>query len=230
MLSLLGDLFHQLVPFPRLLWAQWKIIKTAEEPQLRSARWLDLGRDKLLALLDLEWERAQALEDKLFRLTTTLAVAVTAGGVVAKSLIESLVGWPARWVVFSLLVYAILLLFVGAVMGFSGLRPKPRPGYGPDFALKVQGRGVGAKRAAADALADFEVKNLLRSNEASAANLAIRNGVLAFGAALLLSLFAPPKPNPASQPDVHVVVRQVRATSVSETGRNEECDGREQRP
>lgn len=208
----LWQFLYPIFPLPLMIWAERQLATPTAEQLTRRERWLALGRDELLKQLDLEWERAKFLDDKLFKLTTALSVAVTAGGALAKTLMASVAGWALSGWVFALLLYAIILLFTGAIMGFSGLRPKARPGYGVDFALRIQRPSRPAKLEIADALLSYELTNMLRANEASAANVAIRNGVLAFATALLIALFAPPKVAARGpESDVSIVLSQPRS-------------------
>lgn len=179
-------------------------------PDEREARWAALGRDKLLPVLADEWERAKFIDDKLFKLTTALSLAVAAVGVASKAILDALPQGPLKVAVMGVLLYAIVCLFVGTLMGFSGLRPKPRAGYGPDFALQVRHDNKSAAACIADALMDFEKANILRANEASAANMAIRNGVIAFAVAMTFSLFLPPKAvtaTPVAGQTIHISLR-----------------------
>ena len=198
-MKILAVVVYQLFPFPWLLRAQHLLSRPCADRDTRAAAWTAMSRERLLGLVDEEWDRAKALDEKLFKLTAVLTVAVTAASAVARPLIDSLAGSLLQPWVFGLLLYAIVHLFIGALMGFSGLRPKERAGYGPDFALSVQRRGKSTSHRLAEALKHYEVKNLLRSNEAVTANMAIRNGVMAFALALMLSMFAPtkqPEPKP----------------------------------
>ena len=138
-----------------------------------------------------EWDRAKDLDEKLFKVTTALSVAVTAAGVASKTVLDTLSTGPVKVGITAVLLYSIGSLFAGVLMGFAGLRPKERAGYGPDFALQIRHDNQAAAEAIADALMHFEVNNLVRSNEATAANMAIRNGVIAFALAMTCSLFIP---------------------------------------
>lgn len=206
----LGDVWYELMPYPRLLKfnrvvaARLAPAKPGEpEPDgAREARWATLGRDKLLPLLADEWERAKSLDEKLFKATTALSVAVTAAGVASKAVLDALPTGPIKIGLMVVLLYAILSLFSGALMGFSGLRPKQRAGYGPDFAVRIRHDNKAAAAAIADALTHFEITNILRANEATAANMAIRNGVVAFALAMTFSLFIPAKKPEAPAPGV----------------------------
>lgn len=179
-------------------------------PDEREARWAELGRDKMLPILADEWERAKFIDDKLFKLTTALSLAVAAVGVASKAILDGLPQGIVKAAVMGVLLYAIVCLFAGTLMGFAGLRPKPRAGYGPDFALQIRHDNKSAAARIADALMDFEKANILRANEASAANMAIRNGVIAFAIAMTFSLFLPPKPvtaAPGAEPTIHISLR-----------------------
>ena len=190
-MSLLSNLWYELVPFPRLLAFNRNVRSGLETPNPREIKWATLGREKLLSLLADEWDRAKQLDEKLFKVTTALSLAVAAVGVASKAVLDALPSGPMKILLLVVLLYAIASLFAGTVMGFSGLRPKPRAGYGPDFALRIRHDNARAVQQLADALTHFEITNILRSNEAMAANTAIRNGVIAFALAMTFSLFIP---------------------------------------
>jgi hypothetical protein len=67
----------------------------------------------------------------------------------------------------------------------------------------------------ADALMHFEITNLLRANEASAANATIRNGVVAFALAMILSLFLPATPTASTSSPV--VVNERTSTDIQDS-------------
>ena len=190
---------------PEFLKAAWRPIRSLgtglAEPFLlaRFNRNIQVGRDKIEALtdtqlapyLETEWSRAKDLDDKLQKLTAALSVAVTVGGLVATTILQDLNAGPAKYVTAVLFLSASLYLLGGVWLGFNGLRPKARWGYGAAFIAIAEGKDkVAARKKRIEALANFERDNLIRSNEASAATSAIRNGVLLFGAALIVGVAA----------------------------------------
>lgn len=201
---LAGEIFYQLAPFPRL----WKFNAKlrAADRTAREQTWASLGRDKLLPLIDQEWERARALDDKLGKLTAVLSIAVTLTGAAARTVLDSFPAGTIRGLAAILVIYAIASLFAGALVGFSGLRPKPRFGYGPDFAVQVRHPTKASAGRAADALAQFECWNAIRANESLAAVLAIRNGVVAFSVLALASLLLPSKTAPWAEDKIDVQI------------------------
>jgi len=202
----MADLFAEIVPFPRWLLTNQVVAKRlkVKEVDPRQTHWAGLGRDKLVALLVDEWDRAKLLDDKLFKQTAVLSVAVTAAGVASRSVLDAMPAGVVKIFVFGVILYAILSLFGGVLIGFSGVRPKERAGYGPDFALLIRHDNKASASLLADALMHFEITNLLRANEASAANATIRNGVVAFALAMILSLFLPAKPTASTSSPVVV--------------------------
>ncbi len=158
-----------------------------------------LSDDDVLAFLATDGARARELDEKLQKLTAVLSVAVTVGGLVGQTLLgEVTAPWLKTAIAITFLV-AELYLVVGVVVGFDGLRPRPRYGYGPGF-LRLMAAGGRAKqdelvRAANGSLRD----NMIRANQASAAATAIRNGVLVFAFAVVLGLLAAGRsPSPVS--------------------------------
>lgn len=186
--------------------------KIAPPEAARLAQWRSLPLETLRSVISDEWERAKALDEKLVKTTAALSISGAIGGAAARPLLDGLASSPAKSVVFACLLFAIISLFSGVVMGFAGLRPKARGGIGPDFAVKTLKDDAAARTSCVEALAGFEVSNMRRANEASGANTAIRNGILAFVLATLIGLFAPraPPPAPAAPPNatasVHIDV------------------------
>lgn len=166
----------------------------------RQDTWRNLPLDSLVKVIGEEWERAKSLDDRLVRATTALSISGAVGGAAARPLIDGLASSPAKVLVIACVLVAIVSLFSGIIMGFAGLRPKPRGGIGPDFAVLTARDDEAARSACIKALAGFEVSNMRRANEADGANTAIRNGILAFVLATLVGLLAPRAPSPAPPP------------------------------
>lgn len=166
----------------------------------RMARWEKLPCETLLKVISEEWERAKSLDDKLTKTTAALSIAGAVGGAASRPLLDGLATSPMKVVVLVCLIFSIISLFSGIVMGFAGLRPKPRGGIGPDFAVMTQRCDHASKVACVDALSSFEVLNAKRANEAAGANAAIRNGILTFVLATLVAMFAPRIPEKPSIP------------------------------
>jgi len=153
--------------------------------------------------IESEWTRAKELDDKLSKLTAALSVALTVGGAVAKSIADGLAASDIKIAVLSLLLLSMVFFLYGAIIGFRGLRPKPRFGYGAKFMNEVAVGGESARRSQNEAAAGFEVVNMIRANEASAAIDLIRNGIILFAIATALSFVAPAKSShPAADPSI----------------------------
>ncbi|NOT87339.1 MAG: hypothetical protein HOP03_04065 [Lysobacter sp.] len=180
-------LFHLTPPLAVVL-TNRRVQKPTQE---RVARWQKLSPEVLLKAISDEWDRAKSLDDKLTKTTAALSIAAAVGGSASRPLLDGLANSPMKTVVLICVLFSILSLFSGIIMGFAGLRPKPRGGIGPDFAVMMQDGGEASIRACVDALSGFEVSNARRANEAAGANAAIRNGILSFVFATLLAIFAP---------------------------------------
>ncbi|ABA06126.1 hypothetical protein Nwi_2876 [Nitrobacter winogradskyi Nb-255] len=150
-----------------------------------------LSEEDIEKYIESEWTRAKELDDKLSKLTAALSVALTVGGAVAKSIVDGLAASPIKWTIVALLFLSMVFFFYGAIIGFRGLRPKPRFGYGAKFMNAVASGGESARKSMNEAAAGFEVVNLIRANEASAAIDLIRNGIVLFAIAMALSFVAP---------------------------------------
>lgn len=149
-----------------------------------------LSNDDLTKLIEAEWTRGKELDDKLQKLTAALSVSVTVGGLVGSTMLQDLIasGWKIAAAVLFLL--AAVLLLTGVLIGFNGLRPKPRYGYGAGYLSIIAAGGDTARKEMIAAARSFERDNLLRANEAVAAIVSIRNGVLVFASAMLVGLVA----------------------------------------
>lgn len=145
----------------------------------------------LRKLIESEWVRAKELDDKLQKLTAALSVSVTIGGLVATTILQDLTLSDLKITAGVLFFFAALFLFGGVLLGFNGLRPKPRYGYGASFMRKIATtNGTVARDALVAAANGFQRDNMIRANEASAATASIRNGIVIFIVAMLLGVFA----------------------------------------
>ena len=158
-------------------------------PEFDDIRALDT--DQLTKYLETEWTRAKELDEKLTKLTVALSVAVTVGGVASKTIFDGLAATPAKTVIAVLLFVSMSMFLCGALIGFSGLRPKPRYGYGAGYLRIIARGGNEAADEIRKAASGFQIMNIIRSNEASTAIKLIRNGVVAFTIAIAVSFFVP---------------------------------------
>ncbi|OWV58319.1 hypothetical protein CDZ98_14970 [Mameliella alba] len=81
-----------------------------------------------------------------------------------------------------------LQFIIGVYIGFSGGIPKPRYGYGAGYLSKISGDDESARLERVNAASAFQRDNIIRSNEATAATISIRNGVIMLALALFASL------------------------------------------
>lgn len=149
-----------------------------------------LTHTTLRGLLEAEQIRAKEIDDKLQKLTAALSVSVTIGGLVGTTMLQNLSVLWAKYVAGGLFLVATIYLLIGALIGFSGLIPKPRYGHGAAFLRISKGRSANAKKELVAAGAAFQRDNLIRTNQAFAATASIRNGVVAFAIGLLVAMFA----------------------------------------
>lgn len=169
-----------------------RLIETDTHPSFEPIRLL--SDDDIKKYVESEWIRAKELDDKLFKLTASLSVALTVGGTVAKTIVDGLAPSTAKLVILALLFFSMTFFFFGSIIGFRGLRPKPRYGYGSKFMNLVAAGGETGRKTLNQAAAGFEVYNMIRANEASAAIDLIRNGIILFAIASAISFVAPSKP------------------------------------
>ncbi len=186
--------FRSIQFLARELWtpvAMWRINSMIRRRTLGTGGPIaELSNEDLAKLIEAEWTRGKELDDKLQKLTAALSVSVTVGGLVASTMLQDLVasGWKVAAAVLFLLTAGLLL--TGVLIGFNGLRPKPRYGYGAGYLNIVAAGGDLARKEMVAAARSFERDNLLRANEAVAAIVSIRNGVLTFASAMLVGLVA----------------------------------------
>jgi hypothetical protein len=149
-----------------------------------------LTHDELRNFIKEEWSRAKDLEEKLQKLTAVLSVSVTVSGLVGATMIQKLPSLTMKYFTGGFMFLATFYLIVGVLIGFSGFVPKLRYGYGAKFLHSSKGRSPKAKIVLVDAAASFERDNIVRSNKTYAAAASIRNGLMAFVLALLISSLA----------------------------------------
>lgn len=158
-----------------------------------------LDTENLKALAAAEWQRSKDLDDKLSKLTAVLSVALTISGVVTKMVADGLSSSLLGTLTMLLMFLAMVFFFVGALVGFGGLRPKPKFGYGGTYLRILAEGGDRADAELKGVASSFQVANAIRANFGSAAIDLIRNGIIAFALGIALSAFAPaPSPAPAT--------------------------------
>lgn len=222
--DMLGRAAYELLPPLFMLRANLKVRANEKTGNPRSSDWLKLPEETLQKTVDAEWKRARQLDDKLSKVTAALAVAVTIGSVISKTFAEGLSPDAWRVAVLVLLTLAMILMLMGALLGFNGLRPKRRPATGPDYEFAANVGADARKELAVKALAIFEADNTIRANEASAAIDTLRNGVTLFTLSILLSTFAP-----TALPEPTVLPQAVRPAINAETAA-EPCDEQRRLP
>lgn len=149
-----------------------------------------LSDDDIAAYLAADGTRAKDLDEKLQKLTAALSVAVTVGGLVGQTMLGDLAASALKTATAFVFLIAEFYLVIGVVVGFDGLRPRPRYGYGPGF-LRLMAEGGAAKREELVRAANGSLRdNMMRANQASAAATAVRNGILVFAFAVILGLLA----------------------------------------
>lgn len=149
-----------------------------------------LEESTLKAYIDNEWTRAKELDEKLNKLTASLSIAVTVGSVVTKAIFDGLENSPLKTAALILSSLSMALFLAGAIIGFNGLRPKQRFGYGAKYLRTLAEGGHNAIKTMWYAASGFQVTNTIRSNQATVAITFIRNGIIFFTASIFLSLFA----------------------------------------
>lgn len=150
-----------------------------------------LSIDNLKALAGTEWQRSKDLDDKLSKLTAVLSIALTISGVVTKIVSDGMPSTLLGTLAFMLMFLAMLFFFFGALIGFGGLRPKPKFGYGGTYLRILQEGGEGAEEELKGVVSSFQVANAIQANYGSAAIDLIRNGIITFALGIALSALVP---------------------------------------
>lgn len=181
----------------RKLNAQLEEIDT--HPAFEDIRKLDT--ENLKALAASEWQRSKDLDDKLSKLTAVLSVALTISGVVTKMVADGLSSSLLGTLAVLLMFLAMVFFFIGALVGFGGLRPKPKFGYGGTYLRILAEGGDRADAELKGVASSFQVANAIQANFGSAAIDLIRNGIVAFALGIALSAFAPAPSHAPATPD-----------------------------
>ena len=148
-----------------------------------------LNMDKLESLVDSESQRAKDLDEKLSKLTSVLSITLMISGVATKMISDGMSSTLPGTLAILLFFLAMAFLFCGVLIGFGGLRPKPRFGYGATYLHSRQEGGEKAEKVMKVVVSSYQVANLIRSNNASAASDLIRNGIITFWLSIALSVF-----------------------------------------
>lgn len=149
-----------------------------------------LNVDNLQALAASERQRSKDLDEKLSRLTAVLSIALTISGVATKMVSDGMSSTLSGTLAIILMFLAMIFLFFGTLIGFSGLRPKPTYGYGGTYLHILQVGGKSAETELREVVSSFQVANAIQANYGSAAIDLIRNGVIAFALGIALSAWA----------------------------------------
>ncbi len=149
-----------------------------------------LNVDNLKALAASERQRSKDLDEKLYKLTAVLSIALAISGVATKMVSGDISSTWYGTLAIILMFLAMFFLFCGILIGFSGLRPKPTYGYGGTYLHILQVGGETAEKELEGVVSSFQVANAIRANYGSAAIDLIRNGVIAFALGIALSAWA----------------------------------------
>jgi len=191
----------------RMMQANRKIMKDGVADTGISA----LSLANLKSLVESEWTRAKELDDKLQKLTASLSIAVAVSTAAGSASVQDIASRPLRYSIAGIFALGCLMFLGGALIGFSGLRPKARWGYGAAFMNKASAGGGGTRKVYRDAAIGFERDNMIRANQASGATACVRNGVVLFGLGMLAALAITTARNPSPVPPPRPVAIEIRA-------------------
>lgn len=160
--------------------------------QQRYGSWNVLSPQALDDLIKAESERATTIEDKAAKITGVLALSLTIGTAVGKSILDSSsLEWVGVIVRVCLLASTAYLLFGGWIGLRVGSGPTRRGGYGPDWEVQLIQEQAVPETPRVEVLVNYEINNILRNNHVSGALYCIRNGLIAFSIAFALAIVEP---------------------------------------
>jgi hypothetical protein len=134
-----------------------------------------------------EHERAKLLDEKTFRMTLSLSLALTIVGSVVAKCLKDIATSPIATAMQYGMIFSLVYILIGGYIALTSLRTLPTFGYGTAFK-------VAAKTAAdpvevyVDALLRQETANQIRQVRNEAAFQHLRNGCIPFAIVLTLYL------------------------------------------
>jgi hypothetical protein len=186
LISAVRHLFAEAFVPLRMVWTNHRLRRSdVRDPDIPH-----LGDADLEALVESEAARAKELDEKLQKVTASLSVAVAVGGLVGQTLLQDLVASTTKMAAAFIFLVAAAYFATGVLVGFGGLRGKERYGYGAAYRRIRAAGGDPARQQLEAAVAWAQRDNIIRSNEATAAAMSIRNGIVAFAIALLIGTWA----------------------------------------
>ena len=144
-----------------------------------------LSKSQLKQRLNEEHQRATAMDEKTFKLTLSLSVALTFLGSIAALVIKVISSATLQVTLTMLFGIGLFYAFAAGLTAIGALRTQPSYGNGTRFLLEQQ-REQGSQRVLADALARQETINIVRHLRNETAFQALRNGLLMFFAGILI--------------------------------------------
>ena len=144
-----------------------------------------LSKNQLKHRLNEEHQRASTLDEKTFKLTLSLTVALTVLGSIAALVIKVISSATVQVTLTMLFGFGLFYALAAGLTAIGALRTQPSYGNGTRFLLEQQ-REQGSQRVLADALARQETMNIVRHLRNETAYQALRNGLLMLFAGILI--------------------------------------------
>ena len=161
--------------------------RLAEENILNDVAFADfvaLSEAQIEHRLDEEHKRASAMDEKTFKLTLSLSVALTVLGSTAAFVANTITSPLVQATLIILFGVGVFYVLGAGLMAVSALRTQPLYGYGTRFLVQRQTE-QDARRVLAEALARQEIMNIVRHLRNETAYQALRNGLLILFAGIL---------------------------------------------
>lgn len=151
------------------------------------AEYDSLSNNQLKHRLNEERQRAAAMDEKTFKLTLSISVALTILGSIAALVTKEILSATVQVTLLILFTLGLIYVLVAGLTAVGALRTQRSFGYGTRFLLE-QERQEGAQRVLADALARQETMNRIRHLRNETAYQALRNGLLMLFLGILIFL------------------------------------------
>ena len=159
----------------------------ADEEPANAARYCEIDVEELSALLDDDRGRAATVDEKSFKLSLSLSVALTVLGTLSPILFDRI---TSRWLLIVCGVFILASVFNALVGGFIALGAMDTlPSYGRGPLGIPKGASGARRRLLASSLARNELVGIARQLRNSATYQHLRNGLICLSAALCAYVF-----------------------------------------
>jgi hypothetical protein len=182
---------EEIFPFLAYRNNKMKLICKLENTKIDSTlfsydRYYSLPRDKLSERIAEERQRAVGMDDKTFKLTLSLTIALTLLGTTMQALAKDIENDVIKLAFKADVLISIFYILTGGFIALGALKTLPSYGYGTDFAIHSK-----SKSHLIEALASQEIMNNVRHLRNEASYQCLRNGVVLLFIAIIIYFGAP---------------------------------------